>query len=170
MKAAKTLRHRFRRHRAPATQAPAHLHLPRPAPTVAPSASTAPVVTPVPTKAPLQSRTPGPSYGVNESNLTDEHTSANGITTKDNGLMRRNLTAQDITPVMGLGWNVGNSLEQTLAKSCTALSAEEQAKLTDEQWVTGYETNADNVVSTQKLFDGLKTYGINTVPYSDRLD
>ena len=148
---------------APATQAPAASAPAPAAPTVAPSASTAPVVTPVPTKAPLQSRTPGPSYGVNESNLTDEHTSANGITTKDNGLMRRNLTAQDITPVMGLGWNVGNSLEQTLAKSCTALSAEEQAKLTDEQWVTGYETNADNVVSTQKLFDGLKTYGINTV-------
>ena len=148
---------------APATQAPAASAPAPAAPTVAPSASTAPVVTPVPTKAPLQSRTPGLSYGVNESNLTDEHTSANGITTKDNGLMRRNLTAQDITPVMGLGWNVGNSLEQTLAKSCTALSAEEQAKLTDEQWVTGYETNADNVVSTQKLFDGLKTYGINTV-------
>ena len=115
------------------------------------------------TKAPVQSREPGKAYSVNDSNLTDEHLSANGITTKDNGLMRRNLSAQDITPVMGLGWNVGNSLEQTLAKSCTSLSESEQAALTPEQWVTGYETNAENVVSTQKLFDGLKTYGINTI-------
>lgn len=77
--------------------------------------------------------------------------------------MRTNLTAQDITTVMGIGWNIGNSLEQTLAKSCTSLSDEEQKKLTDEQWVTGYETNADNVVSSQRLMDGLKSYGINTI-------
>ena len=96
-------------------------------------------------------------------NLTTEHKSKNGIVTQDNGMMRTNLTAQDITTVMGIGWNIGNSLEQTLAKSCTSLSDEEQKKLTDEQWVTGYETNADNVVSSQRLMDGLKSYGINTI-------
>lgn len=100
---------------------------------------------------------------LNATNLTAEHKSKNGITTQDNGMMRTNLSAQDITTVMGLGWNIGNSLEQTLAKSCTSLSEEEQKQLTDEQWVTGYETNAENVVSSQNLMDGLKTYGVNTV-------
>ena len=136
-------------------------------PAVQPSEAPAPQATTAPaanaTKAPVQSRTPGPDYSVNETNLTEEHLSANGITTKDNGLMRRNLSTQDITPVMGLGWNVGNSLEQTLAKSCTSLSPADQAALTPEQWVTGYETNAENVVSSQYLFDGLKQYGINTI-------
>lgn len=133
------------------------------APTNQPPASVAPTaeITPTPERTPR----PKPSLdpALLQSNLTDEHESANGITTKDNGLMRKELSALDHTPAMGLGWNVGNSLEQTLAKSCTSLSEEEQAALTDEQWVEGYETNAENVVSNQKLFDGLKTYGINTI-------
>lgn len=145
------------------TQAPSPTDAATQEPAPTKEVTPAPTPTPVVSKAPVQSRTPAPDYSVDDSNLTDEHVSANGITTKDNGLMRRNLTAQDITTVMGLGWNVGNSLEQTLAKSCTSLSEEEQAALTPEQWVKGYETNADNVESTQKLFDGLKQYGINTI-------
>ena len=39
----------------------------------------------------------------------------------------------------------------------------EKAALTDADWVKGYETNAGNPVSTQKLFAGLKRYGINTI-------
>lgn len=140
------------------TQAPSPTDAATQEPAPTKEVTPAPTPTPVVSKAPVQSRTPAPDYSVDDSNLTDEHVSANGITTKDNGLMRRNLTAQDITTVMGLGWNVGNSLEQTLAKSCTSLSEEEQAALTPEQWVKGYETNADNVESTQKLFDGLKQY------------
>ena len=99
----------------------------------------------------------------NTSNLTTEHTSRNGIKTKDNGKMRKNLSTQDIVKSMGLGWNIGNSLEQTTAANCEKLSKEEQLKLTDQDWVTGYETNAGNPVSTQKLFTGLKKYGINTI-------
>ena len=99
----------------------------------------------------------------NASNLTTEHTSRNGIKTKDNGKMRKNLSTQDIVKSMGLGWNIGNSLEQTTAANCEKLSKEEQLKLTDQDWLTGYETNAGNPVSTQKLFTGLKKYGINTI-------
>lgn len=121
----------------------------------------APVATVAPTKAPAASPTINPV--LLQSNVGEEHQSANGITTKDNGLMRKELSAQDITPVMGMGWNVGNSLEQTGAGSCEALSPEEQEALTDKEWVTGYETNAGNPVATQKLFDGLKRYGINTI-------
>lgn len=121
----------------------------------------APVSTVAPTAVPTASPTINPV--LLQTNVGEEHPSANGITTKDNGLMRKELSAQDITSVMGMGWNVGNSLEQTGAGSCEALSPEEQEALTDEAWVTGYETNAGNPVSSQKLFDGLKRYGINTI-------
>lgn len=147
-----------------ATQAPAQQ-----SPVQQTPAPTTPVVL---DKTPIPARTPEAepkeanvveNGTVNDSNLTEEHTSRYGITTKDNGIMRTNLSAQDITPVMGMGWNVGNSLEQTGAGSCESLTPAEQAALTDEDWVKGYETNAGNPVSTQKLFDGLKRYGINTI-------
>ena len=64
---------------------------------------------------------------------------------------------------MGMGWNIGNSLEQTGAGSIETMTDAEKAALTDADWVKGYETNAGNPVSTQKLFAGLKRYGINTI-------
>lgn len=145
---------------APATQAPSA------APGAVPSAAPTAVPSVAPTTVPSQKPTLSPDELkdlLNRSNLGEEHTSAGGITTKDNGLMRTELSAQDLTDVMTVGWNVGNSLEQTLANSCTSLTEEEQAALTDADWVKGYETNANNPVSTQKLFDGLKLYGINTI-------
>ena len=135
-----------------------------------PAATTQPPAPVVQTPAPTTQNTNAPAVKptvdpalLSQTNLGEEHLSANGITTKDNGLMRKELSAQDITSVMGLGWNLGNSLEQTGAGSCEQLSPEEQAALTDEEWVTGYETNAGNPVATQKLFTGLKQYGINTI-------
>lgn len=147
-------------------------------PSKAPNNSNGNTVTPAATATPLVTRTPVPARtpeadakeanvvedgSVSDSNLTDEHTSRYGLKTKDNGMMRTNLSAQDLTPVMGMGWNIGNSLEQTGASSCTALTPEVQDKLTDAEWVKGYETNAGNPVSSQKLFSGLKRYGINTI-------
>jgi len=170
--------------KAPATSVvPVQTAAASPVPSKVPAVSDIPVASNVPSAAPAVSDTPEtPATAVptavatatpiptptlapelTKTNLGEEHTSANGITTRDNGLMRKDLSALKLTPAMGLGWNIGNSLEQTSAKSCTSLSDEKQAALTDEQWVTGYETNADNVVSSQTLFDGLKTYGINTV-------
>ena len=84
------------------------------------------------------------------SNVGEEHKSANGITTKDNGLMRKELSSQDLMPAMGLGWNLGNQMEQS---NCMG------------NWKTvkECETSAGNPVATQKTFDGLKAYGIKTV-------
>lgn len=100
---------------------------------------------------------------LDDTNITSEHTSRYGLTTKDNGIMRTNLSAQDITKVMGLGWNIGNSLEQTGAGNVENKTEAEKAKLTDADWVKGYETNAGNPVSSQKMITGLKRYGINTI-------
>lgn len=84
------------------------------------------------------------------SNVGEEHQSANGITTKDNGLMRKELSSQDLMSAMGLGWNLGNQMEQS---NCMGT------------WKTikECETSAGNPVATQKTFDGLKSYGVNTV-------
>lgn len=140
--------------------------------TAAPPATPSPTpkvnVTPVPAPAKKPSADPK-AANVNtegkaeDSNLTDEHASRYGQTTRDNGVMRTNLSAQDITGAMGRGWNIGNSLEQVGASSCEILSEEEQKALTEADWVKGYETNAGNPAATQKLFTGLKNYGINTV-------
>ena len=89
---------------------------------------------------------------LSDSNLTTEHLSANGIKTKDNGLMRANLSSIDFMTLegMGLGWNLGNQLEERdlLGRHKTVLDAEQ---------------NAGNPVATQKTFDGLKSNGVNTV-------
>lgn len=88
---------------------------------------------------------------LNQSNLTTQHQSASGLTTKDNGLMRKELSTLDlINNVMGTGWNLGNQMEESNAKGIHT---------TIEQC----ETNAGNPVATQTTFDGLKKYGINTV-------
>ncbi len=86
-----------------------------------------------------------------DSNLTTEHTSYGGVLTKDNGIMRTNLSTLDLTnDAMGIGWNLGNQMEQS-------------------NWQGGYEdllaaeTSAGNPKATQETFDGLKSYGINTV-------
>lgn len=84
------------------------------------------------------------------SNVGEEHLSANGVTTKDNGMMRQGLSSQDLMAQMSIGWNLGNQMEQS---NCMG------------NWKTvkECETSAGNPVATQKTFDGLKAYGINTV-------
>ena len=44
-------------------------------------------------------------------NLGESHTSAGGVTSKDNGMMRKKLTAHQTTAFMGLGWNLANTME-----------------------------------------------------------
>lgn len=86
-----------------------------------------------------------------DSNLTKEHKSQNGIKTKDNGMMRKELSSLDlINKYMGPGWNLGNQMEQSNWQG-------------DWKTITECETSAGNPVATQKTFDGLKSYGINTV-------
>lgn len=86
-----------------------------------------------------------------QSNLTALHKSANGIDTKDNGKMRKELSTLDLTKyAMGIGWNLGNQMEQSNWAG-------------DYKTVTDCEKSAGNPVATQKTFDGLKSFGINTV-------
>ncbi len=86
-----------------------------------------------------------------ESNLTTVHKSANGLDTKDNGKMRKELSTLDLTKyAMGIGWNLGNQME-------------ESNWLGTHTTIAQCETNAGNPKATQKTFDGLKSYGINTV-------
>lgn len=107
-----------------------------------------------PTKEPIVLPTVNP-FG-ETSNLTDEHLSENGITTKDNGQMR-DMNSDEYMRAMGMGWNYGNSLEQAIDTS----------KMTDEEKesvdVNYCETSANNVALTQKNVDGLKAYGFNNV-------
>lgn len=109
---------------------------------------------PSPTLTPTAKPTTAPSASPEEfsekSNLGEEHISANGIKTKDNGQMRENMTNENLMSVMGLGWNLGNQLETSNWKET-------------ETTVSGCETSAGNAVATQTTFDGLKSYGINTV-------
>ena len=89
---------------------------------------------------------------LSDSNLTTEHLSANGIKTKDNGLMRANISSKEFMTKdgMGLGWNLGNQLEESNVSGYR-------------KTVEECETNAGNPVATQKTFDGLKKTGVNTV-------
>jgi aryl-phospho-beta-D-glucosidase BglC (GH1 family) len=89
-----------------------------------------------------------------KSNLTKEHKSANGITTKDNGLMRKDISSQYlIANYMGQGWNLGNSMEASLALGDIA----------DAKTASEFETAWGNVETTQATIDGIHKYGINTV-------
>ena len=96
--------------------------------------------------------TEAPDYSVEMTNLTDEHKSANGITTKDNGLMREGLTAAQLMKFMGQGWNLGNTFE-----ACGTAEATEGFTVTD------FELFWNKIPTTQKVFDGVNTYGINSV-------
>lgn len=118
------------------------------------SASTAPKASTAPggntTTAPTN--TPAPTIDPNadpNSNLTAKHMSANGIPTRDNGLMRKELSNLELMQEMGLGWNLGNQMEQS----------NWSGKYTS---VEAVETSAGNSAS-QITFNGLKSYGVNTV-------
>ena len=79
--------------------------------TKAPAATA--TVAPAPTVAPTPELPKDKAELLKMSNVGEEHQSANGITTKDNGLMRKELSSQDLMPVMSLGWNLGNQMEQS---------------------------------------------------------
>lgn len=116
--------------------------------TNAPAATVPPVATQTPTIQPTTAPTNAPDVSSDISNLGEEHESANGILTKDNGLMRKDMTSQQMTKFMGLAWNLGNQLETYNPKAKT---------------VRACETSAGNPVAKQLTMDGLKAYGVNAV-------
>lgn len=108
-----------------------------------------------PTTKPAVNATPAPTpynkeADMKRSNVTTEHKSKNGIDTTDNGMMRKNISNLELMQLMGYGWNLGNQMEQSNYSG--AMTSIEQC-----------ETSAGNPEATQKTFDGLKSYGVNTV-------
>ena len=92
-----------------------------------------------------------------KSNIGDGHqvTLSNGstITVKDNGTMRKEMTAQQLADTeMGMGINLGNTLEAVQA-------VENKKNVTG----TGYDTAWSQPVTTREYIDFLHTYGINTI-------
>lgn len=107
------------------------------------------------TTKPAVNATPAPTpynkeADMKRSNVTTEHKSKNGIDTTDNGMMRKNISNLELMQLMGYGWNLGNQMEQSNYSG--AMTSIEQC-----------ETSAGNPEATQKTFDGLKSYGVNTV-------
>lgn len=80
------------------------------------------------------------------------HTSANGIETMDNGYMRKDLSASELTVLMGNGINLGNTME-----------AYGRISLGTEAPVSGYETFWNQPVTTQEMITGMKNAGFDTL-------
>ena len=92
-----------------------------------------------------------------QTNVGKERTLSNGSTTKDNGLMRADLSSADMMKFMGLGWNYGNSLEQSI--DTASMSEAAAAEVT----VNYCETSANNLALTQENVDTLKKYGFKNI-------
>lgn len=126
------------------------------------ASTTVPAASAAPTAAPQVSPTLPPRSVVGAttaptdketSNLGAESLSANGVVTKDNGMMRTNWTSKEFMKYMGFGWNYGNSLEARLdAKDVTANTT-----------VSDHENAWNAGLLTQANVDALKKYGINTI-------
>ncbi len=80
------------------------------------------------------------------------HTSKNGIETNDSGYMRTELTALELTKLMGNGINLGNTME-----------AYGHSTLGTDASVTSYETYWGQPVTTQEIVSGMKAAGFDTL-------
>ena len=80
----------------------------------------------------------------------------------DDGVMRDNMTAQDYADEMGLGINLGNTMESYDATNCTSLSYT-WPPVVKNNTPQDYETCWGAVVTTQKIIDGMKNAGFNTI-------
>ena len=80
----------------------------------------------------------------------------------EDGVMRDNMTAQDYADDMGLGINLGNTMESYDAANCTSLSYTWPPVVKDNT-PQDYETCWGAVVTTQKIIDGMKNAGFNTI-------
>jgi endoglucanase len=80
------------------------------------------------------------------------HESANGITTSDDGSIREDLTALELTTLMGNGINLGNTME-----------AYGHLSLGTTADVSAYETCWGQPVTTQDMITGMKEAGFDTI-------
>lgn len=80
------------------------------------------------------------------------HTSKNGITTSDTGFIHKDLTALELTKLMGNGTNLGNTME--------ACDTNKGNFSTDPKV---YETYWGQPETTQEMLDGMKAAGFDTI-------
>lgn len=80
------------------------------------------------------------------------HTSKNGIETKDDGVVRTDLTALELSYMMGNGINLGNTME-----AC------DPGKLTAGKDTAFYETSWGQPVTTQEMITGMHEAGFDTL-------
>ncbi len=71
-------------------------------------------------------------------------------------------TAPEIAADMGLGWNLGNTMEAYQASGCDKITFEWIPVIGDNK-PSDYETCWGAPVTTQKMIDGVKAAGFNTV-------
>lgn len=138
----------------------------KPTETGKPQGSTTPTVTKTPaTQAPTKTPDLG-TTAITESRFTlppaatftpspanppkVSHKSKNGITTMDTGVMRDDIDAYDIVWDMGLGTNLGNTME-----SC--------GDWINPSSVTNYETAWGAPVTTQEMLTGIKAAGFSSI-------
>lgn len=81
----------------------------------------------------------------NQANETPTPTEQSGPTA---GVMREDMTAMDIVYDMGLGWNLGNTLEATGSNSTT---------------VYGFETSWGAPFTNEKIIEGVKAAGFDSI-------
>jgi len=91
------------------------------------------------------------------SNIGEAHTvtlsDGRTLTVKDNGSMRKEMTAQQLADTeMGMGINLGNTME-----AVCAIDNKKTASVTDNETVWGVP------VTTKEYIDCLHSYGINTI-------
>ena len=80
----------------------------------------------------------------------------------DNGEMRENLTAAQVAKEMGIGENLGNTMEAYDATNCESITYEWPLVVGDNT-TEDYETVWGAPVTTQEIIDGMKEAGFNTV-------
>lgn len=80
------------------------------------------------------------------------HTSKNGIETRDNGVVRTELTALELSYLMGNGINLGNTME-----AC------DHNKLPYGKDPSFYETNWGQPLTTQEMITGMHEAGFDTI-------
>ncbi len=80
----------------------------------------------------------------------------------DDGVMRDNMTAQDYADDMGLGINLGNTMESYNAANCTSLSYQ-WPPIIGSNTPRDYETTWGAVVTNQEIINGMKNAGFNTI-------
>lgn len=80
----------------------------------------------------------------------------------DNGEMRESLTASQVAKEMGIGENLGNTMEAYDATNCEDITYE-WPPVVGNNTTEDYETLWGAPVTTQEIIDGIKEAGFNTV-------